>query len=172
MEDDGFTAFVIARQRALQRIAWLLTGDWAAAEDLVSQALAKVWQHWSRIQRHDDPHVYACRVLVNAHASAWRRAWRRELPYSDVPDRGGWDEPSTTVDTRRALLDALGRLPRRQREVLVLRYLEDLSEVQTADIMGVAVGTVKSASAAALARLRDDAKLQPIFATNDTEGHR
>ena len=169
MDDDGFTAFVIARQRALQRTAWLLTGDWAAAEDLVSQALAKVWQHWSRIQRRDDPHVYACRVLVNAHASAWRRAWRRELPYAAVPDRRALDEPSVAVDTRRAVMDALRRLPRRQREVLVLRYLGDLSEVQTADIMGVAVGTVKSASAAALARLREDARLRPIFVTNDRE---
>jgi RNA polymerase sigma-70 factor (sigma-E family) len=154
--EDEFTAFVVARQRALQRTAWFLTGDWAAAEDLVAEVLVKMWLNWSRIRRRDDPHVYACRVLLNTHASRARRFWRREVPHAEIPDRHDPDESASAIATRRALLDALRQLPRRQREVIILRYFEDLSEFQTAAAMGIAVGTVKSANAAALARLRLD----------------
>lgn len=172
-DEDEFAAFVAARQRSLQRTAWLLTGDWAAAEDLVSQALAKTWLSWGRLLRRDQPQVYVYRVMLRLHATAWRRRWRGEVPHAEPPDRPGPDELAAEAVTRVAVLDALGRLPRRQREVVVLRYFEDLTETQTAAALGVAVGTVKSTTAAAMARLRADPRLgldrDPVVRTGTPE---
>jgi RNA polymerase sigma-70 factor (sigma-E family) len=159
-DEDDFTAFVIARQRALQRAAWLLTGDWSAAEDLVAQVLAKMWLNWPRIRRRDDPHVYACRVLVNTQATSRRRRWWGEIPHAEPPEEApASDAMAADVVLRRAVIDALARLPRRHRQVVVLRYFEDLSESETAAAMGVAVGTVKATTRAAVARLRADPRL-------------
>ena len=85
-EAEGFAQFVEARQRALQRTAWLLTGDWALAEDLVQTALARSWPRWERIQRRDDPEIYVRRVMVNTWAGWRRRRWRAEHPAGAVPD--------------------------------------------------------------------------------------
>src|SRR5580693_4628371 len=85
-DSDGFAQFVDLRQRALQRTAWLLTGDWALAEDLVQTALARTWPRWDRIVRRDDPEVYVRRVMVNTWATWSRRRWRGERASAAVPD--------------------------------------------------------------------------------------
>lgn len=155
---DAFAAFVASRQRRLLRTAWLLTGDWAAAEDLVQSALAKTWRHWRRVTSADDPDAYVRRVLVNTFASSWRRRWRGEQPTATLPETAIAD-PADEIALRLGVQSALATLPSRQRAVLVLRYVEDLSEAQVAGLLGCAVGTVKSTSAKALARLRAEPTL-------------
>lgn len=147
---ESFDGFVAARSRALVRTAYLLTRDHALAEDLVQTALAKAWFHWSRI-REDNPEPYVRRILVTTYASWWRRRWHSEIPTDDLPD-----SPAPAGEDGLDLWDAIGRLPRRQRVTLVLRYYEDLTEAETARLLGTSVGTVKSQTAKALAKLRLD----------------
>jgi len=147
----AFASFVAARGAALQRTAYLLTGDWALAEDLLQTALTKSYLAWGRI-RNADPEAYVRKVLVTTYASWWRRRWRGEHPTEMLPDTA--HEAWAGVDDRVALTQALDRLPRRQRAVVVLRFHEDLTERQTAELLGIAVGTVKSTCARALAKLR------------------
>ena len=161
---DEFAEFVASRQRQLQRAAWLLTGDWTAAEDLVQTALAKTWRHWRKVQAADDPDAYVHRVLVNSFASGWRRRWRGEQPTETIPDSLIADV-ADEVSTRLSVQAALARLPRRQRAVLVLRYFQDMSEAQVAEAMGCAVGTVKSTSDKAITRLRAEPMLTGLLDT-------
>ena len=158
-EVEQFAEFVRGRGPALQRTAYLITGDWGLAEDLLQTALAKSYLSWGRI-RHRDPEGYVRAVLANTSASAWRRRWKGELPTYDLPDRPGPDAWAGT-DDRVRLADALARLPRRQRAVLVLRFHEDMTEAAVAEALGCAVGTVKSQTAKALAKLRADPALAP-----------
>lgn len=151
--DGGFEDFVAARSQQLLRTAFLLTRDRAAAEDLLQTSLVKSWSAWGRIV--DDPEPYVRAVLVNTYTSWWRRKWRGEVATGELPDRPV-GEHGAGVEDRLMLWDALGRLTRRQRAVIVLRYLEDLSEAETARILGVTVGTVKSQASKALAALRVD----------------
>ncbi len=153
-EPEGLREFVLARQDALLRTAWLLTGDWQQAEDLLQTSLARVWPRWERLERDGQPEAYLRRTMVNLYASWWRRKWRGEQPTEVLPDRPAGDDPYGDVDLRDALARLLPALPRRQRAVLVLRYYEDLSEEQTAEALGCSVGTVKSQASRALARLR------------------
>jgi RNA polymerase sigma-70 factor (sigma-E family) len=146
-----FAGFVTARSPRLLRTAYLLTRDWALAEDLLQTSLAKAWFAWGRLD--DDPEPYVRKVLVNTYASWWRRKWRGETPTQTLPD-GAAPDPTRHVDERDELWQALGRLPRRQRAVLVLRYFEDLTEVQTGQVLGIGAGTVKSTTRQAFARLR------------------
>jgi RNA polymerase sigma-70 factor (sigma-E family) len=152
-----FAAFVNSRGPALQRTAYLLTGDWGLAEDLLQTALAKSYLAWNRI-RHEDPEGYVRKVLTNTHATWWRRKWRGETPTAELPERAHAD---SGADDRLALAAALARLPRRQRAVVVLRFHEDLTETAVAQALGISVGTVKSQTAKALAKLRDDPALRP-----------
>jgi len=161
-EPDGFAEFVAGREHALQRTAWLLTGDWAMAEDLVQAALARSWPRWERITHRDDPEIYVRRVMVNTWATWWRRRWRGERLLAMVPDRPMAGDMAAEAAVRLVVRDALGRLTRRQRAVLVLRVFDDLSEAQVAQVLGCAVGTVKSTTARALARLRDDPRLAAL----------
>ncbi|GAA1157231.1 SigE family RNA polymerase sigma factor [Kribbella jejuensis] len=149
----SFDAFVAARSLALVRTAYLLTRDHALAEDLVQTALAKAWFHWSRI-REDNPEPYVRRILVTTYASWWHRKWTGEIPTEELPEA-----PVPHREDRLDLWDAIGRLPRRQRAVVVLRFYEDLSEPETARLMGTSVGTVKSQTAKALTKLRLDPAL-------------
>ncbi|WP_435741411.1 SigE family RNA polymerase sigma factor [Nocardioides sp. SYSU DS0663] len=145
----GFEEYVAARRPALLRTAYLLTGDHDDAEDLVQVALVKVVPHWRRIADHPEPYVR--RVLARESVSRWRRRRWREVSTAEVPEvSGAQDDPGD----REALRVALGRLAPRQRAVIVLRYYEDLTERQTAEALGIAVGTVKSQARDALARLR------------------
>ena len=137
-----------ARSAALLRTAYLLTGDRHDAEDLVQAALTKVVPRWGRLR---EPEPYVRRILVNESISRWRRRRWRE---TSVPEVGDVARPGHDVDQQLVLRQALGRLAPRQRAVIVLRYFDDLTEAQTADALGISVGTVKSQSRDALARLR------------------
>ncbi len=151
--DVQFRDFVAARKAALLRTAYLLAGDWATAEDLLQTALTKTYVAWRRLGAIEAAEPYARRVLINTATSWWRRRWHGERPTAVLPERSYPDR----VDER-AERDALWRhvqaLPTRQRAVLVLRFYEDLSEMQTARLLGVSVGTVKSQCSRALAALR------------------
>ncbi|RKN50563.1 SigE family RNA polymerase sigma factor [Micromonospora endolithica] len=139
---EGFDDFVVTRSPRLLRTAFLLTRDWALAEDLLQTALARAWEAWRRVE--GDPEPYVRRIIVNAYASSWRRRWRGELPTADLPEPAGLADPYANLDDRERLWRALGALPRRQRAVLVLRYFEDLSEAETAEALGCSIGTVKN----------------------------
>lgn len=154
-----FEEFVAGRGQALQRFGYALTGDWALAEDLLQTALARAYPRWSRVLR-DDPEAYVRKIMVNTWSSWWRRKWRGELPAAALPETPGPDSYAE-VDSRHALRSALAQLPPRQRAVVVLRYHQDLSEAQVAELLGISVGTVKSQAARALASLREQAALAP-----------
>jgi RNA polymerase sigma-70 factor (sigma-E family) len=128
------------------------------AQDLVQTSLGKVWPRWDRIERQDEPEAYVRRVMVTTYATWWRRRWRGEVPYT-VPDSVMVPDPLESVDQRAALTAALATLIRGQRAVVVLRYFHDLSEADTAAVLGCGVGTVKSQHSRALARLRASAAL-------------
>ena len=153
MHQATFDDFVAARSRALLRTAYLLTHDHALAEDLLQTSLAKAWFAWKRIDGNPEPYVR--RILVNTYASWWRRKWNGEHPTEDLPERVAEEPGAEPTDLWRAM----ERLPRRQRAVVVLRYFEDLTEVQTAELLGCSVGTVKSQCSKALAKLRIDPAL-------------
>ena len=160
VDQPSFEDFVVARSRRLQRMAYLLTRDHHLAQDLVQTTYAKVWPHWSRIV-DGDPEAYVRRVMINTYLSWWRRKWRGETPTEEVPDEGRPAEHGQ-IDERTGLMAALGRLPPRQRAVIVLRFLEDLSEAETADVLNCSVGNVKSQASRALRKLRiDPALLDP-----------
>lgn len=146
--------YVAARQRALLRTARMLTGDEQLAEDLVQTTLERVWPHWQRVARDRDPDAYVRRVMVNTYSSWWRRKWRGEQPTSDLPEITTPDDDFARADLTDALRRLLPTLTPRQRAVLVLRYYEDLTETATAEVLGCSVGTVKSQTSKALARLR------------------
>lgn len=153
--DADFTAYLQARQARLLRTAYLLTGDQHQAEDLLQTSLAKLYLAWTRVHDRESVDAYVRRIMVNEHNSLWRRAWRRrEHPTDAVP------EPPTALPTYddgtgAALWAAVQTLPRKARAVLVLRYYEELTEAETAEVLGIAVGTVKSQTSRALATLRD-----------------
>ena len=153
-----FDEFVAARSGRLLRTAYLLTHDHALAEDLLQTALTRAWSSWSRIEGQPEPYVR--KILVNTYASWWRRRWNGEQPTADLPEAPA---DSTDTDARHDLWSALARLPRRQRAVVVLRYFDDLTEAETAAALGCSVGTVKSQTSKAFAKLRID----PALATQE-----
>lgn len=144
----GFEEWASSRQRALVRSAYLLTGDHGRAEDLVQEALVKVALRWPRLA-DGNPEAFARTVIYRDFVSWWRR--RRDVPLASVPDRPA---VNGAAEPRLVLLGALAQLAPRQRAVLVLRYFEDLTERETADVLGISIGTVKSQAYDALARLR------------------
>jgi len=149
--DTGFEAFVRTRGQALGRLAFLLIGDRHLAEDLTQTALAKVADRWDAIIANGDPMPYVRTVLLRT-AIAWRRRrWWGEIPTELLPETQG--QPA--AEPAHQLHAVLGQLTARQRAVLVLRFYEDLSEADTAAVLGCSVGTVKSQSAKARARLRE-----------------
>ena len=154
-DEAGFDVFVATRTQALLRTAYLLVQDERLAEDLLQTALTKAWFAWRRIE--GEPEAYVRRILVTTSASWWRRKWTRETPTADLPERVSSEASHDWQD----LWDAIGNLPGRQRAVVVLRYLEDRSEAETARLLDCSIGTVKSQCAKALAKLRLDAALEP-----------
>lgn len=157
VKDAEFSAWMAARQPSLLRTAYLLTGDHHGAEDLVQTTLAKVYLSWEKVQKREAVDGYARRILVNEHNSLWRRPFkRREVTSDELPEqRGRVDE----YDEGRSgdLWAFVQTLPRKQRAVVVLRYYEELSEAETAEVLGISVGTVKSQASRALATLRASA---------------
>ncbi len=146
-----FEEYAASRFRALCRLAYLLTGDWAEAEDLVQEALVRCERRWRTIAA-DDPDAYVRRAVVNGAAN-WRRRRRVELPLTEEVVPAG--DHTASTDARLMLVAALRRLPMDQRQVLVLRFFEQLSEAETAHALGIAPGTVKSRTSRGLDALRN-----------------
>jgi RNA polymerase sigma-70 factor (sigma-E family) len=163
--DADFEAWMTARQPALLRTAYLLTGDAHAAEDLVQTTLAKLYLAWDRIRDREHVDAYARRALVNEHRSAWRRPFRRREVVPDRPPERGFTEAYD--DRHDALWSFVCSLPTRQRAVVVLRYYEELSEAETAEALGISAGTVKSQASRALAALRERLPEHPELQEGD-----
>jgi RNA polymerase sigma-70 factor (sigma-E family) len=153
---NSFEVFVAARSSGLLRTAYLLTHDSQLAEDLLQTALAKAWRAWDRVG--DRPEAYVRRILVNTYSTWWRRKWNGEVPTDVLPESAAVN-PETGSSSALELRAALARLPRRQRAVVVLRFFEDLTEAETANLLDCSVGTVKSQTSKALAKLRIDPTL-------------
>ena len=147
-DEADFDAFVAGRQAALSRTAYLLTGDHHLAQDLVQAALLQAARHWKRI--HTSPEAYVRRAMYHQNISWWRR---RRLTESPLLGHDGAADAADT-DLRLSLDQALARLTAKQRTVLVLRFYEDLTEVETARALDLSTSTVKSTTRQALARLR------------------
>ncbi|MDQ0787964.1 RNA polymerase sigma-70 factor (sigma-E family) [Streptomyces sp. B3I7] len=160
----SFSAYVAARQPLLLRTARSLTANPSDAEDLLQTALAKTYVAWERIQDHRALDGYVRRALVNTRTSQWRKRKVDEFACEELPEPEL--TPATDPAEQQALHDAMWRailkLPTRQRAMVVLRYYEDLSEAQTAEVLGVSIGTVKSAVSRALGKLREDPELSPV----------
>jgi RNA polymerase sigma-70 factor (sigma-E family) len=150
--DEEFSEFVAAALPRLLRFAHVLTGDRVAAEDLVQTALARSWRAW-QLHRVDDLHAFVRKVMVNSYATWYRRHGGRETAVASLPGTVIAEDEARRVDDRDAMRRALMMLPPRQRAVIVLRYYEDLSELEIAAVMGTSAGTVKSQAARALRRL-------------------
>ena len=149
--DDEFRAYVAQRRAHLFSSAWLLCGDPHRAEDLVQETLTRLYLAWPRVSRLSGVDAYVRRMLINGHIDERRRPWRREQPTSEFPDAAGTWPCSEDAEE---LWAALRALPAGQRRVVVLRHYWGLSVEETADDLGVRVGTVKSQTSDALASLR------------------
>lgn len=156
--DEDFGAYVAVRRPHLYRSAWLLCGDPHRAEDLVQEALTKLYLAWPRASRAGNMDAYVRRMLVNGHIDDGRRPWRRERPTAELPDALS---PAPTDDDDE-LWAALHALPAGQRRVVVLRHYWGLSVDETADDLGVSTSTVKSQTAAALTHLRRILATEPV----------
>jgi RNA polymerase sigma-70 factor (sigma-E family) len=152
--DAELAQFVAARWPALLRFGVVLTGSGPDAEDLVQAALARTAARWRSVRSRDHPEAYVRQAMVRLHVNRRRGLLWRERPVSDVPDWGVEAAGIEAVPVRLAVWAALGTLPARQRAVLVLRYYEDLSEVEISRVLGCSPGTVKSQAAKALRALR------------------
>lgn len=161
----SFASYVRARHPVLLRTARSLTANPSDAEDLLQTALAKTYVAWERIEDHRALDGYVRRALLNTRTSQWRRRRVDEFACDELPEpapRPGADDPAERQALRDAMWRAILRLPARQRAMVVLRYYEDLSEARTAELLGVSVGTVKSAVSRALGKLREDPELSVV----------
>jgi RNA polymerase sigma-70 factor (sigma-E family) len=159
MRTESLERFLARRGEPLLRTAALLSGGREAGEDLLQEALERLLRHWHQIE--GDPEGYLRRTLYNLAADDWRRkgAWRKRLPLLRFAATGAAADAIAEVDLRDALVRLLARLPPRQRSVIVLRYWEQFSEAEAAELLGCSVGSVKSAAARGLARLRELSEL-------------
>ncbi len=153
--DDDFAAYAAGRWTSLVRSAVLLGCSHSDAEDAAQAALVRTWSGWGRVSRAAEPDAYVYRILVNTLATSRRRKWWGEQPTSAVPEvrTTGATGATGDVELRDVVVSALRGLPVEQRQVLVLRYVADLSERATAEALGIALGTVKSRAARGLAAL-------------------
>ncbi|WP_274560403.1 SigE family RNA polymerase sigma factor [Streptomyces spiramyceticus] len=162
----SFSTYVRARGPVLLRTARSLTANPCDAEDLLQTALTKTYVAWDRIEDHRALDGYVRRALLNTRTSQWRKRKVDEFATDELPEPNTAAAPATDPAEQQVLRDAMWRaimkLPDRQRAMVVLRYYEDLSEAQTAEVLGVSVGTVKSAVSRALGKLREDPELAPV----------
>ena len=152
--DQDYVEFVEAAAGSLRRTAYLVCGDWHRADDVVQDALYKLYLSWAKVDRRGNPFAYARRVVVNAALDSGRRTWRREVPTDQPPDHAPLMDAAGDHANRDELQAALSSLGPRQRACVVLRFYEDLSVEQTAEILGCSPGTVKSQTARGLESLR------------------
>jgi RNA polymerase sigma-70 factor (sigma-E family) len=168
--DEGFRVFVVARWPSLVTTAYLVTGDTGTAEDCVQEALTRVHRHWRRLRLDGDPEAYARRAVVNA-ALSWRRRRRViEVPLAAAGEPRARPEPEQTLDAQ--LIAALRLLPPRMRAAVVLRYVEDRSEAETAELLSCSTGNVKSTAHRGLARLRRNLESASSAATMQHAGRK
>jgi RNA polymerase sigma-70 factor (sigma-E family) len=151
--DAEFREFVRNRGTPLHQSAYLLCGDWHLADDVVQDTMIKAYQHWKRVRQADSPEAYVRRILINEVRGRWRRR-ERSVPVAEFVDEPVVADPSDDVARRDGLFQALLTLPLRQRATIVLRYLEGMSERETAVVLGCSEGTVKSQSSRALTNLK------------------
>jgi RNA polymerase sigma-70 factor (sigma-E family) len=151
--DEVFSEFVSARSKALLRTAYLISGSEAMAQDLVQEALAKTYVALPRLRDQGAVEGYARKAMATTAISWWRRKSSREHPQETLPE-GEHPDAADAVDERQWIWEELLRLPPRQRVAIVLRFYEDLTQEQTAHVMGCSVGTVKSQVSAGLSKLR------------------
>jgi RNA polymerase sigma-70 factor (sigma-E family) len=152
-DEPRFEDFAGDRADALLRYAYVLTGNPHDAADLVQEGLVRLRGSWSRVQRKHDPESYVRTTMTRLHINTWRRRKREHLT-GDLPERSGDDDPFARVDDDTDLWEQLSRLPRRQRAVLVLRYYEERTDAEIAEILGISRGTVRSQASRALDKLR------------------
>ncbi|MEU4565951.1 SigE family RNA polymerase sigma factor [Micromonospora sp. NPDC023956] len=153
-DEEEYRQFVGARLEQLRRTAYLLCRDWHTADDLVSITFGKLYRHWRRVRAAENIDAYVRGVLTNAWLDERRRPWRREWSVDEVPEDVDPNPSEPTLADREMLLDLLGQLPARRRAVVVLRFYCDLSVEETAGILGISTGTVKSQAARGLDALR------------------
>jgi RNA polymerase sigma-70 factor (sigma-E family) len=176
--DADFTAYLQARQARLLRTAYLLTGDQHQAEDLLQTSLAKLYLAWDKVRDRGSVDGYVRRIMVNENNSLWRRGWKKREYPTDLTAPGATD--TTPVHDRydeglgAAVWQAVQTLPRKARAVVVLRYYEQLTEAEVADVLGISVGTVKSQTSRALATLRERTpiELSPSHRESHRDSHR
>ena len=156
--DAAFREYVQTRGAALLRMAIVLTGNRADAEDLVQAALAKTYLAWEKINERAALDAYVRRAMVNTHISWWRRRRVEEFPTDELPEQVVADHARES-DMAEVVRRALDRLPQRMRAAVMLRYFEDMTEPEIAAALGISLGTVKSTVSRAVARLRIDAEL-------------
>jgi RNA polymerase sigma-70 factor (sigma-E family) len=154
MPNGDLDAFLEARWPSLFRLACLLTGSPAEAQDLLQESMEKVCLRWSKISRTELPEAYVRRLMVNTLVSRSRKPFRRHELFDGGETPGSVESPERAILERAAIWPLVCALPVRQRAVIVLRYYEDLSEQQIADVLGCSTGSVKSQAHDALASLR------------------
>jgi RNA polymerase sigma-70 factor (sigma-E family) len=155
-EGAAFEHFVRAHTTELLRTAFLLTGSRYSAEELVQDTLAHLYPQWHRVSAAEAPVAYVRRSLANRFVSRHRSPANRDLAMWELPD--GWDgkDLSETVTTRRMIWQLLGELPNRQRTAVVLRYFNDLTDAQIADVLGCRPGSVRSLISRAVGAMRGE----------------
>jgi RNA polymerase sigma-70 factor (sigma-E family) len=164
-DDSSFREYVAARGPALSRVAFLLTGTHADADDLVQQALANAYVRWSHIVRLDSPDAYVRRIMANQNVSWWRSR-RRERLTDHTPDVAVPDSAAAHASTQ-LVRAAVRSLPPRQRAAVVFRYYEDLDDAAIAAALGCSVATVRSQISRALATLRGHADFAAVVTNNE-----
>jgi len=169
-EVTPFHEWARGRQPSLRRTAYLLCGDWDHAQDLVQETLTRVYRHWSRLSARGRPDAYARQVLVNAYTDERRRRSSGERPVAELPEMADSGDSDSRALLRVTLMAALARMPRSQRAVLVLRYWEDLSQAQTAALLGCSEGNVKSQAARGLVALREELARLGVDLSTTVEG--
>lgn len=152
--EDDFRSWVSVNRDRIRRTAYLLSGDWFLSDDLVQEALARAFRVWPRITSRGEPDAYVRKIVVNLYLDHRRRPARREDLHDALPDAPGSGDFAADAGEQDRILNALARIPPGQRAVLVLRYWEDLSIEQAAQVLGRSSGHVKSQSSRGLVALR------------------
>jgi RNA polymerase sigma-70 factor (sigma-E family) len=166
-QDSEYEQFVRARTSALLRCAYLLTGDQYLAEDLVQEALARTHLSWRDLHAAGNAEAYTRKIMYRLQISVWRRRRFKETYHDGMPEPRAAGDLANDISMRLSMRRALRLLSARQRAVIVLRYFEDRTEAEAAEVLGIAVGTVKSTAAHALEKLRASApELRDLMVTN------
>lgn len=164
----AFDELVDVRSPSLLRTAYLLTGDWSSAEDLLQSSLAKTWFRWKRLEDTQAGEAYVRQVMYTTYCKWYRRKWRGEISTGYLPDVQTTTDEYSRIDDHDGLGRALAELSPKTRTIIVLRFFEDLTEAQVAHALGCSIGTVKSTTHRGLAKLRESAQLAGSATAEDS----